>query len=98
MLSRHEVEMSHFKTHTEFLHHIIQFLSHWIGGSVYEKNLRARFHVHTKHIFIGPYLCCPYTCLYIYSTISTHYLLGISMTDISNSHYNSSVSANAERT
>jgi hypothetical protein len=52
--------------HTEISRHIIQFLSHWIRGSVYENNLRARFHVPTKHICIGPYLCCPYTCLYIY--------------------------------
>ena len=91
--------MSDFKIHTEFSHHIIQFLSHCRRGSVYsENNLRARFHVHTKHICIGSYLCCPYTFLYINSTISTHYLLLISMTDIWNSHYNSSASAKTEHT
>ena len=59
MLSRHEVEMSYIKTRTEILHNIIEFLSHWMSGSVYENNLRGCFHVLTKHVCIGPYLCCP---------------------------------------
>ena len=59
MLSRLEVEMSDIKIPTEFLHLIIQILSHWIRASVYENNMRARFHVLKKHFFIGPYMCCP---------------------------------------
>jgi len=66
MISRHDVEMSDIKIHTEVLNHIIEFLSHWMRGSVYENNLRARFHVLIKHVCIGPHLCCPKTCNYLY--------------------------------
>jgi hypothetical protein len=81
---------------TEFLHHIILFLSHWIRGSVYENNLRACFHVLTKHVFIVP-ICVVHMYVFTY-IISTHYLLVISMADIWNSHYNSLASANMEHT
>jgi len=59
MLSRNEVDMFDIKIHTEILHHIIEFFSYWMRDSVYENNLRAHFHVLTKHVCICPYLCSP---------------------------------------
>jgi len=47
--------------------------------------------------FVYVHICVPHKHVFTY-IISAHYLLVISMTDIWNFHYNSSVSANAEHT